>query len=238
MENKNDSEHTRSRTASDTTHTKNSDDRAKPKRKWKTSDTFGLIGILIAAGSLLVSYRANLTANSAKALMGQEYTFFGENPEKWTFYEDKTIDMIGVERIIRFQKPFKQKPRVSIGITNAGFRPVELVMKDLHIPLTYDDSVARKYAFPSVAVYQDDPQVDHYTLSVGMQIPHYAIKAFIDSMRTRPLDERVVESLVNSKNLRRLNPGEKYNPDEIWTTNWHTLVGTVDVNWTAEITDN
>jgi hypothetical protein len=138
---------------------------------------------------------------------------------------------LGVGRDVRFERPFRTAPKVTLSLSALDFPDMAAALT--HLGFTpREPGLQSRLRHVNVATEVTDVTPNGFRLYFGIGLPTEAAK-FLESHLTSPalVDQAVVSDMRVS---RMLENRPQLTPDEVWMSNFYTTIGTFTVTWIAQ----
>lgn len=183
----------------------------------------------------------SLPSNSNAGDLGNPWTSWEEPVSPTTLY-------IGIKRRVEFKREFAAPPRVStaLGVINLypvadrlqelGFKPPDGGSSSEPVPLSYESAkapVAIRLKDLHVLSFATKADARGFVLHVGIGLPTTAAEFLASVLQTRDPPTDIVRGMLRYGQLPR--GSEELTSDERWLVNFYTLVGSLNVTWTAQL---
>lgn len=151
----------------------------------------------------------------------------------WEFPVTTQTTYVGVQKRVRFGRPFQNNPQVITALRLVNLRPLIDVMRDLkYIPK--DEHEESRLREVHLITQTDSITPNSFVLQVGIGLPTESAKQLVAYLQENRVDPEV-ERLM--RRYRKISPqSRELSAEEKWMLNLYSFLGTVDVSWLAQVT--
>src|SRR5258708_390306 len=138
---------------------------------------------------------------------------------------------LGVARDIKFERPFRNPPHITLGLRGLDVADMTLVLARLGFkPGT--PRLAERIRHVHVTTDVGNVSPTGFRMLVGIGLPTEAAQFLQRELQSADLVDR--EVVAGMRTAGMLQNHDVLTPDEVWMTNFYTTIGTFQVAWIAQ----
>jgi hypothetical protein len=145
---------------------------------------------------------------------------------------------IGIERDVKFERPFRINPEVTLGLSLIDRAPMDLVLSRIGFQQK-DPMMSERLRHIHVVSQVGGVTKDHFIVQLGVGLPTEAATVLLGSIE-RAVDTKANKVLLDNMRLygqleNRVDPD--LSPGEIWLINFYKTVGSFKITWIAQASE-
>jgi hypothetical protein len=226
-------------------------DQLNNNERWKTADVLQVISIvatiILSLVSLVLSTSANKNSQATQSTVeasrvetgdvttNSNDTDLNETWTPWEFPVSTQTTYVGVQKKVRFGRPFQNNPQVMTALKLVNLRSLIDMMHELkYTPKSQNEETRLRELHIVTQTGTITP--NGFILQIGVGLPTEAAKHFVTYLQENKIDPEV-EAIM--RRYRKISPkSQGLSVEERWMINFYSTLGTLDVSWLAQVNEH